>query len=98
MLGEALRKNRRSEAAVEFYKRALDQDSTRFVYYARLGGIYVQLGDSDKALDVFRRARQRFPTMPEAHYFVGIAARARADYQLAGVGISRIAAVAPTEC
>jgi tetratricopeptide (TPR) repeat protein len=83
MLGEALRKNRRSEASIEFYKRALDQDPDKFVYYSRLGGSYVKLGYSDKALDVFRRALKRFPGMPEAHYFVGIAARAHADYQLA---------------
>jgi tetratricopeptide (TPR) repeat protein len=83
MLGEALRKNRRAEASLEFYQRALDQDAAKFVYYARLGGAYVQLGYADKALAVFRRGVERFPKLAEAHYFVGIAARARADYQLA---------------
>jgi len=80
MLGEALRKNRRSEPAIEFYQAALNQDATKFVYYARLGGAYLQLGQLDRALEVFGRALQRFPRLPEAHYFVGIAARARADY------------------
>ena len=38
MLGEALRKHQRTAAAVEFYRRALDQETGRYVYYARLGG------------------------------------------------------------
>ena len=83
MLGEALRKNRRTQGAAEFYKRALEQDETKFAYYARLGGTYIVLGQLDQALDVFRRAEKRFPQSAEAHYFVGIAARGRGDYDLA---------------
>src|SRR5437870_3450093 len=83
MLGEALRKNHRTPASVEFYKRALEQDATQFVYYARLGGVYITLGQPDQALAVFRRSVQRFPELPEAHYFIGIAARAQADYETA---------------
>ncbi|PWT79653.1 MAG: hypothetical protein C5B44_06535, partial [Acidobacteria bacterium] len=55
----------------------------KFVYYARLGGVYITLGQPGPALDVFHRAVQRFPQMPEAHYFMGIAARANANYELA---------------
>jgi tetratricopeptide (TPR) repeat protein len=83
MLGEALRKNQRSAAAIEFYKRALAEDATSFVYYARLGGVYVKLGQADQALEVFQRAVDRFPNLAAAHYFVGIAARAQANYGLA---------------
>jgi superkiller protein 3 len=83
MLGEALRKNRRAEASIGFYQRALDQDPNKFIYYARLGGTYVMLGQSEAALEVFSRGLKRFPRLPEAHYFVGIAARAKADYALA---------------
>jgi Flp pilus assembly protein TadD len=83
MLGEVLRKNQRTHSAVEFYQRALDQDSTKFTYYARLGGTYFLLGQHDRALEVFQRAAQRFPKMAEAHHFVGVAARAQADYGLA---------------
>lgn len=83
MLGEALRKNQRLQAAIVFYKLALDQDATKFVYYARLGGAYVVLRLPEQALDVFRRAETRFPNLPEAHYFLGVAARSRGDYNLA---------------
>lgn len=83
MLGEALRKNRRTSASVEFYKRALDQDASKFVYYARLGGAYIILGQPDQGLEIFRRGLQRFPNLPQAHYFVGVAARAQANYDLA---------------
>src|SRR5205807_9356158 len=71
MLGEVLRKNKRTEASVEFYQRALEQDTTQFVYYARLGGVYLALGQLDRAIEIFRRGALRFPTLPEAHYFVG---------------------------
>jgi tetratricopeptide (TPR) repeat protein len=32
---------------------------------------------------VFRQAQTRFPNLPEAHYFLGVAARSRGDYSLA---------------
>ena len=83
MLGEALRKNHRGQASVDFYKRALYQDGSKFVYYARLGGVYILLGQSNQAVEVFHRALQRFPDLPEAHYFAGIAAQAVSDYELA---------------
>src|SRR6266850_3996724 len=71
MLGEALRKNRSTEASVEFYKRALDQDPSKFVYYARLGGVYILLGQTGQAAEVFRHGILRFPNLAEAHYFAG---------------------------
>ena len=43
----------------------------------------MQQGQSEDALEIFRRGLKRFPQLPEAHYFVGIAARAKADYDLA---------------
>jgi len=82
MLGEVLRKNQRASASIEFYRRALEQDATKFVYYARLGATYILLGQTDQALAVFHSGVQRFPSLPEAHYFAGIAARATADYAL----------------
>ena len=95
MLGEALRKNKRTQASVEFYKHALDQDPTQFVYYARLGGVYIALGQTDQALEVFRRSVLRFPKLPEAHYFVGIAARAQADYDTAERELRKSLALQP---
>jgi tetratricopeptide (TPR) repeat protein len=83
MLGEALRKHRRTAAAVEFYQRALDQDGSILAQYTRLGGAYIVLRQPQQALDVFTRAAKHFPQSPEAHYFVGVAARAGADYDLA---------------
>jgi len=83
MLGEALRKNQRTRASIDFYRRALEQDPSKFAYYARLGGVYIVLGEGDQAAAVFHRGLVRFPNLPEAHYFSGVAARAAADYTLA---------------
>jgi len=83
MLGEALRKHQRTAAAVEFYRRALDQEPGRYVYYARLGGAYILLGQPDQALEVFSAGLKRFPDLAEAHYFVALAARAQVNYDLA---------------
>ncbi len=80
MLGESLRKNHQASASVEYYRRALEQDQSKFVHYARLGGVYIVLRLPDQARDVFRLGVQRFPSLPEAHYFLGIAARAAGDY------------------
>ena len=95
MLGEALRRNRRTEASVEFYKRALDQDPGKFAYYARLGGIYIVLGQPVQALAVFRQGLVRFPRLPEAHYFAGVAARAAADYETAATELRKALALEP---
>ena len=95
MLGEALRKNKRMQASVEFYKRALDQDASKFVYYVRLGGAYIALGQPDRALEVFRRGVQHFPKLQEAHYFAGVAARAQADYDLAEAELRKSLALEP---
>jgi tetratricopeptide (TPR) repeat protein len=95
MLGEALRKNHRLQASVDFYKRALDQDATKFVYYARLGGAHIVLGEPDRAIEVFHRATARFPKLAEAHYFAGIAARAGADYANAEVELRKSLTLAP---
>ena len=72
MLGEALRKNRRSEAAIEVLPARLGQDATKFVYYARLGGAYLQLGQLDRCARGFGRALQRFHACPRPTHFVGI--------------------------
>src|SRR5205085_865499 len=61
MIGETLRQTRGAAAAKEYYERALSQDATKFVYYARLGGVYLSLDQGDVALDVFERAAKRFP-------------------------------------
>ena len=39
--------------------------------------------DGDLLGDVFRRAADRFPRVAEAHYFVGLALRAKGDYAAA---------------
>jgi tetratricopeptide (TPR) repeat protein len=95
MLGEALRRNRRTSASVEFYKRALEQDASKFAYYARLGGVYIVLGQPDQALRVFRQGLLRFPRLPEAHYFAGVAARAAADYETAAAELRKALALEP---
>jgi tetratricopeptide (TPR) repeat protein len=95
MLGEALRRNRRSSASVEFYQRALEQDASKFVYYARLGGVYIMLGRTEQAVEVFRQGVLRFPNLSEAHYFAGVAARAAANYETAAGELRKALALEP---
>ena len=95
MLGEALRKNKQIRDSAQFYERALDQDPTQFVYYARLGGVYIALRESDRAFKIFSQGLERFAKLPEAHYFVAISARARGDYDLAESELRKSLALAP---
>jgi Flp pilus assembly protein TadD len=95
MLGEALRRNQRTRASVDFYKRALEQDPSRFAYYARLGGVYIALGEGDRAATVFHLGVLRFPKLPEAYYFAGVAARAAADYPTAEAELRKALALEP---
>lgn len=83
MIGEELRKHRNYHRAEMFYERALNQDSSKLVYYVRLGGVYLFLIRYEDALKIFRRAADRFPQVAEAHYFLGVAARGLASYDLA---------------
>ena len=95
MIGEELRKNRQPDRAIEYYERALAQDSTKLVYYVRLGGVYLLSGDNAKALATFERGAHRFPNVAEAHYFVALAARGRADYELAEAELRKTLAIEP---
>ena len=95
MLADLLRKNQRTKASVEFYRRAWEQDPTQYIYYARLGGVYLALAQIDQALEVFRRGALKFPSLPEAHYFAGIAARAQSDYDLAEIELRKSLALGP---
>jgi tetratricopeptide (TPR) repeat protein len=95
MIGEELRKSHRIEGAKEFYERALAQDSSKAIYHIRLGGVYLLLKLPGQALEVFTRARQRFPEVAELNYFVGIAARAKGDYTAAEAALRRMLALQP---
>jgi tetratricopeptide (TPR) repeat protein len=55
----------------------------------RLGGVLMLLSRFDRALDVFNEAAARFPESAEAHYFVGVAARGRGDYEAAEAALRR---------
>ncbi|MFS8086511.1 MAG: tetratricopeptide repeat protein, partial [Acidobacteriota bacterium] len=89
MIGEELRKQRRYEGAAEFYELALKQDPAQLVYYVRLGGAYMLLVRYDRALEMFQRAAQRFPTSAEAQYFVGIAARGFGNFEVAETALRK---------
>jgi tetratricopeptide (TPR) repeat protein len=95
MVGEGLRKNHRASESVEFYRRAFQQDPSKFVYYARLGGVYLVLGQFDQAREVFSLGLHRFPSLPEAHYFLGIAARGAADYEQAEAELRKSLSLEP---
>jgi len=95
MIGETLRQARGPAAAKDYYERALQQDATKFVYYARLGGVYLSLDQGEAALGVFERAAQRFPDIAEAHYFLGVAARRQGAFDKAEAALRRSLALKP---
>ena len=97
MLGEELRKDGRLVEARAYYERALAQDPARLVHYVRLGGVLLLLRLPDLALDVFTRAAARFPSVAEAHYFVGVAARWRGTYDVAEAAFRKSLALRPAD-
>ncbi len=97
MIGEELRKQRRYEGAAEFYNLALAQDSSKIVYYVRLGGVYMLLVQYDKALELLERAARRFPNKPEIFYFIGVAARGRGAFETAETALRKSLALRPDD-
>ena len=95
MLGEALRTRNQLAASREFYEKALGQDSSKLIYYVRLGGVYLVLDERDKAFDTFQRAVQIFPNEAELQYFVGVAARAQGSFDMAEAAFRKALASEP---
>ena len=83
MLGELSAKHQDYSAARDYYERAWRQDPTLSVYYIRLGGVYLLLGNFNQAMKIFQSAAERFPAIAEIHYFTAIAARGVGNYDLA---------------
>jgi tetratricopeptide (TPR) repeat protein len=83
MLGELFTKYKRYADAKTYYELVLKNDSTKPVYYVRLGGIYLFLKDFENALKIFKKGTESFPKIPELHYFLAIAARGLGNFDLA---------------
>jgi tetratricopeptide (TPR) repeat protein len=71
------------------------QDPAKLVYYVRLGGVYMLRNLYGRALEVFKTAAERFPDVAEAHYFVAIAARGLAAYDVSEAALRRSLALRP---
>jgi tetratricopeptide (TPR) repeat protein len=95
MLGELLQKYKRLESAKDHYARALQQDPSQPIYYVRLGGTYILLGNFEQALVVFQRAAERFSQNADMHYFVALAARGAADYERAEAALRKSLSLQP---
>ncbi len=95
MLGELSAKHQDYSAARDYYERAWRQDPTLSVYYIRLGGVYLLLGNPNQALKIFQSAAERFPTIAEVHYFAAIAGRGVGNYDLALAELQKSLALQP---
>jgi len=96
MLGELNAKYRRYAEARPFYERALQLDAAKPVYYIRLGGMYIFASDFNAAFQIFQKAAQKFPEIPEIHYFLAITARGKGDSDLAIDEVKRSLALKET--
>ena len=95
MLGELLAKRKDYSTAKTYYEKALSQDAAKVVYHIRLGGAYLYLHDFNRAFEMFKSASERFPRVPEIHYFLSIAARTRGESNLALIGLKKALAINP---
>ena len=95
MLGELAAKRQDYSAARDYYERAWRQDPTVSVYYIRLGGVFLLLGNVNQALKIFQSAAERFPAIAEIHYFTAIAARGVGNYDLALVELQKSLSLQP---
>ena len=95
MLGELAAKRQDYSAARDYYERAWRQDPTLSVYYIRLGGVFLLLGNVNQALKIFQSAAERFPAIAEIHYFTAIAARGVGNYDLALVELQKSLSLQP---
>ena len=95
MLGELAAKRQDYSAARDYYERAWRQDPTLSVYYIRLGGVLLLLGNVNQALKIFQSAAERFPAIAEIHYFTAIAARGVGNYDLALVELQKSLSLQP---
>jgi len=95
MLGELSAKRKDFSTAKNYYEKALRQDAEKAVNYIRLGGAYLYLHDFNRAFEIFKTASERFPQVPEVHYFLSIASRARGDSDQSLNSLKRALAINP---
>src|SRR6266545_686509 len=95
MLGELMAKRNHYSTAKTYYEKALAEDDAKVVYYIRLGGAYLYLHDFNRAFEIFKNASERFPRVPETHYFLSIAARTRGESDLALSALKKALAINP---
>jgi protein O-GlcNAc transferase len=95
MLGELFAKHKDFSIAKNYYEKALSQGAGKAVYHIRLGGTYLYLRDFNRAFDIFKNASERFPSVPEIHYFFSIAARAKGNSNLSLIALKKALAINP---
>ncbi len=83
-----LRDHRR---ALEFYNRALAEDSSRVIYYTNVAGTYGMVGEFDSATAVLHLAAERFPGTPQVEEYRYYVAFGRRDYDAAARHVANLA-------
>ena len=96
MLGELHMKYKLYSEAKNYYELVLKHDTTKPVYYIRLGGAYLFLKDFEHALEVFKKASMSFPKIPEIHYFLAITAHGSGNFDLALDAVKKSLAIKET--
>jgi tetratricopeptide (TPR) repeat protein len=95
MMAEELVKHRRTEAAVPFYERAVEQDPAQPVYYTRLGVAHFRGRRYQQSRETFERGLARFPDDGSLNYLAGYAARAEGEFDLAAKYFRRAVELQP---
>ncbi|MBK8313832.1 MAG: tetratricopeptide repeat protein [Acidobacteria bacterium] len=95
MIAEEYLKNRRIVKAVEYYEKAVRQDSSQLIYQIRYGAALFRRREYDKAMVVFAGASSKFPQSVDALYLTGYAARAAGFFDEAIVALNRAREMQP---
>lgn len=74
-LGQVLRGQSHTQAAIDCYRRAIAQDNQYEVAYYALGDLLAQQGNHAKTVELFSQMVEQLPKKAQAHYRLGKAYR-----------------------
>ena len=73
--GQVLRGQEQTQAAIDAYQRAIEQDSQYAIAYCAMGDLLAQQGNQAETVELFSRMVEQLPDNAQAHYRLGRAYR-----------------------
>jgi len=78
-LGQTLAHLKRTDAAIDHFRRAIEISSDKWAYHFNLAHAQGEKGDWDAAIAEYRRASELFPNDYATHYNLGMALHKKGD-------------------